>query len=539
MRQLTRARPTRRPEDGAEALARVMASPGTPAHSALARRITTILAALGQPSVEADGLLSALASTLEGAGPEELWLALSVLTATFPDRRAVLRALRHSRLDGAVPALSQALVDSGQWKSSDWPVVEVVTGSTVVDLHHTSEFHVTTGIQRVVRETVRRWHRDHELLLVGWTRGFGGMRRLSSEEAGRALHGVRRFPVAGAVAADGDGVVQSVLVPWRCTVLLPELAAEGERALRYHAMAWYARSAMAVIGYDCVPLMASETSADGMAAGFDLYLAALAKFDRLAAISDAAAQEFMGWRAMLAGSGRTGPDIRSIGLTVEPQNPSDASVQAARDLITIGSLPVVLAVGSHEPRKNHLAVLQAAELLWRDGIEFTLTFVGGQAWKSEVFTAQVEALQAAHRPVQTIRALPDELLWAAYRVAYCTVFVSVHEGFGLPVAESLASGTPVVTSNSGTMLEIAGRGGAIVVDPADDDAIAAALRRLLLQPALRDRLGEEGSSIEWRSWDDYAGEVWAYLTGGETHAAPDAQNVRVEPSAASPTPNSR
>ncbi len=52
------------------------------------------------------------------------------------------------------------------------------------------------------------------------------------------------------------------------------------------------------------------------------------------------------------------------------------------DLVaTIGSLPIVLAVGSHEPRKNHLAVLHAAELLWREGLLFTLTFVGGHSWK--------------------------------------------------------------------------------------------------------------------------------------------------------------
>jgi glycosyltransferase involved in cell wall biosynthesis len=364
-------------------------------------------------------------------------------------------------------------------------------------------------------------------VLFRWTQHFRGLRRLTSDEVDWALKGPRPLTAAEktakAAAASKAAMAtpgERTLVPWRCTVLVPELPAEPQQARRYQALASYSGSVTGVIGYDCVPLMSSETSADGMAEGFALYLAAAAQFDRLAAISEAAATEYNGWRAMLAGSARAGPDVRALPLTVEATVPSEASIHAVRDLMTIGSLPVVLAVGSHEPRKNHLAVLHAAELLWRDGIEFSLTFVGGHSWKSAAFSAQVQALQSAYRPVQTIRALSDELLWAAYRVAYCTVFVSTHEGFGLPIAESLASGTPVITSNFGSMLEIARDGGAIVVDPADDDAIADALRRLLQQRDLRDRLAQEAAGLTWRSWDDYAKEAWDFLVNGTPPSAP-------------------
>ena len=325
---------------------------------------------------------------------------------------------------------------------------------------------------------------------------------------------VARAALAARDAAGGPIPADNVLVPWHCTLLVPELPAEPQQARHYETLATYSGSSTGVIGYDCVPLMSSETSADGMAEGFALYLAAAAQFDRMAAISEAAATEYNGWRIMLTGSGRAGPEVRAFPLTVEAHVPSAAAMRTARDLITIGSLPVVLAVGSHEPRKNHLAVLQAAEMLWRDGVEFSLTFIGGHSWKSAAFTGQVRELESAKRPVQTIRALPDDILWAAYRVAYCTVFVSVHEGFGLPVAESLASGTPVVTSNLGSMLEIAHRGGALLVNPADDDAIVDALRQLLQQQALRNRLADEAVRLQWRSWDDYAREVWAFLVDG-------------------------
>jgi glycosyltransferase involved in cell wall biosynthesis len=490
----------------------------------MALRIRTLLGALGSTPPSDDlALLSALETALDSVGTQELWLALAVLTGELPEDTAVLQARRTSRLDGPLAALDEALDRCGQLESESWPDVEVVTGRFVVDIHHTSRTEVTTGIQRVVRETVRRWDRDHDdLLHVGWTRGYRALRRLSPEEIQWALKGPRPLTASEREAraalarrdARGEPVAEDVVIPWHCRVLVPELPAEPPQARRYLALATYSGSTTGVIGYDCVPLTCPETSADGMAEGFNLYLAAAAHFDRVAAISHAAATEYDGWREMLSGSARSGPEVRAIPLTVQATVPSEASIHAARDLITIGTLPVVLAVGSHEPRKNHLALLNAAEMLWREGLEFSLTFVGGHSWKSATFTEQVKLLETAARPVQAIRALSDELLWAAYKVACCTVFVSVHEGFGLPVAESLASGTPVVTSNFGSMLEIAREGGSLLVDPFDDFAIADALRTLLREPRLRDRLAAEARKLTWRSWDDYANEVWGFFVDG-------------------------
>jgi glycosyltransferase involved in cell wall biosynthesis len=278
----------------------------------------------------------------------------------------------------------------------------------------------------------------------------------------------------------------------------------------------FSRSVTGIIGHDCVPVTASETTAEGMSAGFANYLAAAAHVDRIATTCRAAQQEYAGWRAMLAGAGQSGPDIRCVPLPVQANVPSDTARAEARDLLAIGSLPLVLSVGSHEPRKNHLAVLHAAEVLWREGQRFSLAFLGGNSWNSAEFEAQVQALQAANRPLQTLRGLPDELLWAAYRLAYCTVFASLHEGFGLPVAESLASGTPVITSNFGSMKELASHGGALLVDPRDDRSLIHALRQLLTDRPLRDRLAAQAASLPLRSWDQYATETWAYLVKGES-----------------------
>ena len=478
--------------------------------SLLAGRIEVLLAALHRPARRHDfpDLVAALEAALRDAGTDEMWLALAVLTARLPDTAAVLRATRATRLDGAGAALLEALPPQDELAGEDGAPVEVVTGVVVVDINHTARTSLSTGIQRVARETVGRWARDHAVLLIGWNDDNSATRRLTPDEVVRALEGPGEDEPQ---PPEHDG---GVIVPWQCTFVVPELAAEPARASRLQALARFSGSTTGFVGFDCVPIMAADTAAEGMAGGFATYLGAAAQSHRIATISEAAAVEYRGWRAMLAGAGQAGPDIRAISLPVEGRIPSDEALREAELLLGLGALPVVLAVGSHEPRKNHLAVLQAAEVLWREGLQFTLALVGGNSWNSARFAERVRSLQAANRPLQTIRALPDDVLWAAYRLARCTVFPSLHEGFGLPVAESLVSGTPVITSNFGSMREIGSHGGAVLVDPRCDEDLIEALRRLLLDDALHGRLAAEATMVPRRTWDDYAAEVWAYLVDG-------------------------
>jgi glycosyltransferase involved in cell wall biosynthesis len=469
----------------------------------LAERAGTLLTAIGTPS--RGDTANALGRALDAAGPHEMWLAIAVLTGQLPDAAAVRQATRAMRLDGPLAAMAEALTESGKLDTTEWPPVEIVTGRVVADVHHTATTSFATGIQRVARETARRWRRDHDLVLLGWADGHKALRHLTPAEIHAVLGTPGDAPVRASVPA------ATIVVPWRCTYLLPELLAEPARAHRYQALATYSRSRTGSICFDCVPLTAAETCADGMPGGFASYLAALARLDRIAPISESAAAEYRGWRAMLAGTGRDGPEITPIPLPIESRTAGAAALREARELMVVGQLPMVLAVGSHEPRKNHLALLHAAETLWREGLQFSLTFVGGNAWNSERFAARVQSLRDANRPVQTLHGLPDDLLWAAYRLAYCTVFPSLHEGFGLPVAESLASGTPVITSPFGSMGQLASSGGAVLADPRDDRALTDALRRLLLDHPRRDRLAAEASRLSLRTWDEYAAQVWTWL----------------------------
>ncbi|MCC2308727.1 glycosyltransferase [Cellulomonas chengniuliangii] len=438
-----------------------------------------------------------------------IWLALAILTGRLPTDQTVVEVARVAEFDGCA-AVWKAVADGTTDESAAWQV-RVAHGDVLADVAHTASTVLVTGIQRVARETVRRWLAADGCLPVSWTRDFQSMRDLSDVE-------LRRIMAATAEEDTAERASATVVVPWKCTYLLPELAAELKRTGRLRALAQFSGNRTGVIGFDCVPITSAETTQLGFSALFTSNLAAVRSFDRIAAISGAACAEYLGWKSMLGAIGVAGPEVRAVQLPVEIGETTDADIAAARDRFLVGGLPLVLVVGSHEPRKNHLAVLHAAELLWREGVEFTLTFVGGNSWGGEEFANRLAAMQREGRAVDAVHRLSDAHLWGAYRLARCTIFPSVNEGFGLPVAESLAAGTPAITSAFGSMLEIASEGGALTVDPHDDHQLADALRALLLQDELHDSLVRAAKARPERTWDTYARELWDFLVGD------DAQN---------------
>jgi glycosyltransferase involved in cell wall biosynthesis len=175
----------------------------------------------------------------------------------------------------------------------------------------------------------------------------------------------------------------------------------------------------------------------------------------------------------------------------------------------------VLSVSSIEPRKNQTSILLAAEQLWREGQQFQLLFIAGDGWLRDDFDAELKRAQDAGRPVRVISKASEELLWAAYQLARFSVFVSLAEGYGLPAAESIGSGTPVVLTNYGSMAEIGEAGGAAMVDPRSLGEITTAMRRLLSDDEYLELLRRETREYPVSTWGDYASNTWAWLTEGE------------------------
>jgi glycosyltransferase involved in cell wall biosynthesis len=172
----------------------------------------------------------------------------------------------------------------------------------------------------------------------------------------------------------------------------------------------------------------------------------------------------------------------------------------------IGEHPYFLYVGNIEPRKNLSVVISAyAEMLKSKELKSKprLVIAGADSGLcNDVFALPVRL--GLSQSVSFIGPVSDEELPLLYAGASVFLFPSLHEGFGLPVLEAMACGTPVVTSNVTSLPEIAG-GAAVVIDPANTQELIAAMMRVLTNEALAEELRQKGLARAGRfTWDETA-----------------------------------
>lgn len=172
-----------------------------------------------------------------------------------------------------------------------------------------------------------------------------------------------------------------------------------------------------------------------------------------------------------------------LGVRVEPAGPDEVT-RIRRQLGIDGR--IVFWTGTHEPRKNLPGLLAAFERLDRDDV--TLVLGGPRGWNEDL-DARLEALGGRARAVGF---LSEEDKRAVLAAADLLCYPSLLEGFGLPVLEAMAQGTPVVTSTGTATEELVEGGAGLAVDPQDVDALAGAMRAVLDDPALAAALASAG-----------------------------------------------
>ncbi len=170
----------------------------------------------------------------------------------------------------------------------------------------------------------------------------------------------------------------------------------------------------------------------------------------------------------------------------------------------------LLAVGTLEPRKNLVALLEALALLRERGRALDLVVFGREGWLYEPIYRRVEQLRLGSQ-VRFLTSGDDRDLLALYNLTSVMVFPSLYEGFGVPPLEALACGAVVVCANTSSLPEVVGDA-ALLVDPRDPAGLAAAIERALDDEALRVQLSARGPEQARRfSWDEAAGSVYAAL----------------------------
>jgi glycosyltransferase involved in cell wall biosynthesis len=150
----------------------------------------------------------------------------------------------------------------------------------------------------------------------------------------------------------------------------------------------------------------------------------------------------------------------------------------------VGDQPYILSVGTVQPRKNYTRLIRAFASL---RAEAQLLIAGGKGWLYEEIFAEAEE----HEAVRLLGFVEDEDLPALYRNAALFAFPSLYEGFGLPVLEAMACGTPVVCSDASSLPEVAGNA-ALLVDPLDIDVLTEAMARVLGDADLRQAMIARG-----------------------------------------------
>lgn len=164
-------------------------------------------------------------------------------------------------------------------------------------------------------------------------------------------------------------------------------------------------------------------------------------------------------------------------LYTPKEQPSDKTFTSVYNLYA----PYILGLATHEPRKNFESILEAYGLFRaRGGAHFPLVLAGAPGWKNR----GLNELFASHQYKKDIHFLgyvPEKHKPALYRRATAFVFPSFYEGFGLPVLEAMACGTPVITSNTSSLPEVAGTA-ALLIDPFNVHDFAAALQEIVDNP---------------------------------------------------------
>ena len=342
---------------------------------------------------------------------------------------------------------------------------------------------------------------------MGAARQRSGLTRVSSrlrEEFGGTITevawaGNRR----GFVAGKEQAAVKFAPSDWLLTV---ELFSEAERP-GFWDFIRTPSCRLAAIFYDAIPLRWPHITWPKSVQRHPEYMKMLAAFDRVFAISEASRQDLTGFWLWQGARIRAQIDLIELGADF------DGSHRVQRDAVIPKGRLALLCVGIIEPRKNQAFLLDVAEALWRDGVDFELHVVGRvNPHFGEPMADRMQELQRREPRLHFHRAAGDQELSGLYAMARAVVFPTIAEGCGLPLLEALWHGVPCVCNDLPVLREITDDGGCLVARVNDMADWAAKLRAVLADDTKNRRLQTAAMARALPRWAETAASLRRELT---------------------------
>lgn len=354
----------------------------------------------------------------------------------------------------------------------------------LIDVTGTIKRDAGTGIQRVVKEVARACHSGLSLDIPAFAVRCEGGRLFTANAFTAALGGAETGPDREVGVEPGD----------RFLTLSDSWNAFEELAPLFGRIRADGGEIVACI-FDLIPELYPHACHEATVPRYRAWLRkALLESDAFLAISRTVAEELADYVAAKGLPHRPGLKIGWFHCGADLAAPATQTPREKISAAVSGDAPVLLMVGTIEPRKGHRVALQAFETLWAEGADARFVIVGRRGWFEEALVAAILNHEQFGKRLFWFDDVDDRELSYLYNHARALLLPSYAEGFGLPIVEAALRGRPAICSDIPVFREV-GRDGAIYFRVNDAGALVAALRSFLAGEAVADPA--KALSVSW------------------------------------------
>lgn len=386
----------------------------------------------------------------------------------------------------------------------------------LVDVSALVQQDLRTGIQRVVRAVLREWLENpppgvqvEPVYATGDTPGYRYAQRWTS--------GFLGVPDRWAEDAPAEAWPGDVFIG--LDFHSGGVSAQGEFLRNWHlrgVAVWF-------VVYDLLPVSLPQTFPEGAREWHQRWLETISRFDGLACISRAVADEMTGWLASHTPARQRPIAVNwfHLGAEVDPSESTrglPANAQAVLSAMQVAR--GFLMVGTIEPRKGHAQALRAFELLWQQGSDARLVIVGKQGWMVDKFVHELRTHAELGKRLFWLEGISDGHLEQIYAASTCLIAASHGEGFGLPLIEAARHRLSIIARDIPVFREVAGTH-AYYFKAESPEGLAQSVNDWLQLYKARQQPSSE--SMPWLTWEQSAAQLLRAL-----HLPPQSESTLIE-----------